>query len=82
MKYYVLTRTHQMTHHTHTRLCVGEASGIPECTNVTAPLGVLWFQAEDRLCDRAQAAGRQGGAAHPGLHDAHEHLHTGESTMV
>lgn len=36
------------------------------------------LQPEDRLRDRPQAADRQGGAAHPGLHHAHQHLHAGE----
>lgn len=41
-------------------------------------LGVFSFQAEDWFRDRSQTAGRQGGAAHPGLYDAHKHLYTGE----
>lgn len=41
-------------------------------------LPVCVFQAEDRFCNRSQTAGRQSGAAHPGLHDAHKYLHTGE----
>lgn len=44
----------------------------------TTHLGVFLFQAEDWFRDRTQTAGRQGGAAHPGLYDAHEHLHTGQ----
>lgn len=39
---------------------------------------VLCLQAQNRFCDRSQTAGRQGGAAHPGLHNAHKHLHTGK----
>lgn len=35
------------------------------------------FQAENWIRDRAQTTGGQGGAAHPGLYNAHEYLHTG-----
>lgn len=39
------------------------------------------FQAEDRFCDWSQTSGGPSGAAHPGLHDAHQHLHTGEHSL-
>lgn len=38
---------------------------------------VVLLQAQNRFCNWSQAAGGPGGAAHPGLDDAHQHLHTG-----
>lgn len=41
-------------------------------------LVMLLLQPKDWFRDWPQTIGRQGGAAHPGLHDAHQHLHTGD----
>lgn len=38
---------------------------------------MLCVQYEDRLHDWSQTPGGEGGAAHPGLHHAHQYLHSG-----
>lgn len=47
------------------------------CSSVTSLLLWVMFQPQNWLRDRAQTTGGQGGAAHPGLYNAHKYLHAG-----